>query len=208
MEPEKPLVFVIGDSISQGYGPPLAEMLADRFRCARKGDDDAALGEFAHLAGANAEDSTKVLAYLNVRLQDADFAPEIMLLNCGLHDLRVWPQTGSVQVLLSDYQENLRAMARLIQDRDIRLVWVRITPVDDERHNRLQSVFQRSNADVERYNAIADGVFAKASCPIIDLYTFTAKLGDDLYADHVHFKPHVQRLQAAFIAGFLRGLSA
>lgn len=44
---------------------------------------------------------------------------------------------------------------------------------------------------------------ADAGVPTVDLHTFTADLGPDLFCDHVHFTEPVRRLQAAFIAGWL-----
>ena len=61
----------------------------------------------------------------------------------------------------------------------------------------------RFSADCRAYNAIADSVMRSRGVPCIDLYGFTHTLGPDLYADHVHFHPHVQARQAAFIAGWL-----
>jgi len=43
--------------------------------------------------------------------------------------------------------------------------------------------------------------------PVIDLYTFTSNLGNDLYCDHVHFHDYIRRQQAAFIAGWLAGFT-
>lgn len=43
----------------------------------------------------------------------------------------------------------------------------------------------------------------QSNVPIIDLYTFTANLGTDLYCDHVHFHDPIRQKQASFIAGWL-----
>jgi hypothetical protein len=86
---------------------------------------------------------------------------------------------------------------------------VRTTPVADARHQRLNPEFSRFDADVARYNQMADKVVARVGIPAIDLYGFTRRLGkidqdlEALYEDHVHFTEPVQRLQAAYIAGWL-----
>ena len=61
----------------------------------------------------------------------------------------------------------------------------------------------RFAADCRVYNALADSVMRRRGVPAVDLYAFTRALGPDLYADHVHFRPHIQARQAAFIAGWL-----
>jgi hypothetical protein len=38
---------------------------------------------------------------------------------------------------------------------------------------------------------------------VIDLHSFTANLGPDLYIDHVHFPESIREKQAAYIAGWL-----
>ena len=57
--------------------------------------------------------------------------------------------------------------------------------------------------DCETYNAIADDTMRAFTIPSIDLFTFTGKLGPDLYVDHVHFHEHIREKQAAYIAGWL-----
>ena len=42
------------------------------------------------------------------------------------------------------------------------------------------------------YNAIADSAMHRHGVPAVDLYAFTRALGLDLYANHVHFHPHIQ----------------
>jgi hypothetical protein len=152
-------------------------------------------------ADANGGDSSMVLAYLRHRL--AGLSPDLLLLNCGLHDLRTDPQDATKQVPSERYRANLCEIAQLMSRHDVRAFWVRTTPVDDERHNSQSVGFHRFSRDVIRYNEIADAVFRQAGVPIVDLYTFTLNLGEDLYCDHVHFTIRVRELQAAYIAGSL-----
>jgi hypothetical protein len=106
-------------------------------------------------------------------------------------------------VSLEAYEENLAAIVHLAVGWGVPTVWTRTTPVDDERHNTRQSGFYRYNRDVLLYNEVADRVVRGAGFPLVDLYTLTRSLGDDVYVDHVHFVERVRALQAAFIAGHL-----
>ena len=202
-------LFVLGDSISIHYGPDLQRMLAGKLGYDRKGSAQiqAALQDLdqAQVEGANGGDSRMVLAYLQAELDTIRRHSNLLLLNCGLHDLRTEPDSLKKQVELAEYQANLRAALRLIRDRAAALqpYWVRTTPVDSARHNRLAIHFRRFAEDVVAYNRAADALMAEFGVPVIDLYGFTRQLGEDVYHDHVHFKEPVRALQAAFIAGHL-----
>jgi hypothetical protein len=221
-----PRLFILGDSISIDYGPFLERMLAGRFCCDRKGSEllatenpgqsSASQDILQRLAALdkglpalNGGDSHAVRAYLHSMV--ARFTPDwsFLLLNCGLHDVRVDPQTRVHQVEKENYASNLGEIRRMASSLGQRVIWVRTTPVADDRHQRLNPDFQRFNADVIAYNTIADGRMKEVGIPIIDLYNFTLGLCktpkglEDLFIDHVHFKEGISQLQAAYIAGWL-----
>jgi lysophospholipase L1-like esterase len=203
-----PGLFVLGDSISIAYGPALEHMLAGRFTYNRKGY--ALLGsENMDSSLVNGGDSRCVHAFLQAESSQIGPDCSVLLLNCGLHDLRVDPNSGAYQVELASYLHNLEQIAALARNLSQHVVWVRTTPVGDVRHKRLNSEFHRFNADVVAYNAGADTVMQRAGIPVIDLYHFTLSLcepPDDLeplYLDHVHFTPSMSQLQAAYLAGWL-----
>jgi hypothetical protein len=135
------------------------------------------------------------------------------LLNCGLHDLRVDPQSGAHQIELESYLCNLEQIIALARSLSQNTIWVRTTPVADALHNRLSLEFHRYNADVIAYNVGADSVMKKAGIPSIDLYRFTISLCEQpedlehLYRDHVHFTPTVSQNQAAYLAGWLEAFN-
>lgn len=191
-----PYLHIVGDSISMFYGPFLEKMLRGVMLYSRKegtppGDWDS----------ANGGDSAMVLDYLRERAQPLSKI-DLLLVNCGLHDIKMNPGAEGHQVPIERYVQNLWAILSLSREMGSSVIWVRTTPVDDEIHNS-RSTFQRFESDVERYNAVADNVMAEHGIPVIDLFTFTCNLGQDLYCDHVHFVEAVRVQQAAFIAGRL-----
>ncbi len=194
-------LFILGDSISVHYTPFVRQALPGR-RVQRKGDFEALLvpGE---PDAANGGDSGMALAYLQDVGDRLRF--DCLLLNCGLHDIKIDPTSGRHQVEVQEYRRNLEAILALARQMAQHVVWVATTPVDDERHRRLNASFTRLDADVQRYNAAAGEVMRPAGVPQIDLYTFTRNLGPDVYVDHVHFSEQVSARQAALIAGFLLG---
>jgi len=193
-----PQLHVIGDSISIHYGPHLQTMLTGVVTYSRKTAPDGSLDD---TGAANGGDSALVLDYLRALQPERPF--DILLINCGLHDIKRAVTTHTVQVPLDQYEANLREILVEAQRLAARTIWVRTTPVIDERHNRLNMTLQRFETDVETYNATADRIILEHSIAAIDLFTFTRNLGPDVYVDHVHFTPEVRAQQAAFIVGHI-----
>lgn len=208
--PEKSLtsLFVLGDSISIQYGPDLERFVSGEFSYSRKNPPPNAdvadtINSATSLHGPNGGDSSMVLEYLRYRRAEDPIPEGILLLNCGLHDIKMPPDTGKLQVGPEDYEQNLRLILAEANMMKLRTVWVKTTPVLDDIHNSRSSSFHRFARDVERYNTIADRVMTSANIPILDLHGFTARFLPEGYCDHVHFTPHLRQLQAAFLAGAL-----
>jgi dienelactone hydrolase/lysophospholipase L1-like esterase len=117
----------------------------------------------------NGGDSANVIAHLDewvVRQK-----PTVVHLNCGLHDLKRSKADGHHQVELDRYSENLRRIVtRIRQSSDAALVFADTTPIIDERHAQRGAEFDRTEADVQRYNAAAGAVMAELGVPVDDLH--------------------------------------
>ena len=200
-------IFIVGDSISIQYGPYLARFVDGRFLYNCKGGDAEARRNLDQPAGANGGDSGMVRDYLAACLADGKLQTDILLLNCGLHDIKTDPATGRCQVELADYEKNLRWIVERVGQAGIRLIWIRTTPVDETRHNSRQKAFSRYEKDQAAYNAAADRIMATASVPVVDLEQFTLRCGEPLFCDHVHFTAPVREKQAAFLAGYLDAMA-
>lgn len=197
-------IHIVGDSISIQYGPYLQAMLADTgIDYSRKSGEAEALLNLDNPQGANGGDSDRVLTYLKTMVKEGQLNADLLLVNCGLHDIKTNPDTGAKQVPLERYVANLKAMVQLADSQPWSLVWIRTTPCNEHIHNRMNRHFHRFATDCQAYNQAADRVMAEGGCPIIDLYTFTANLGGDSYCDHVHFTESVRQQQAAYMAGWL-----
>lgn len=202
---EKKKIMVIGDSISLGYGAELKQMLADKFDYSTK-NTNADAGNLDFPAGPNAGDSRMVLNYLKRLKADKNFHTDLMLLNCGLHDIKTDCKTGKVLIDSKQFSLNLDTIFRLLRKMKQPIVWVNITPVNDTIHNSKNVGFFRYNADVIRYNQIADSICGRHKIAVIDLYSFCSKFPIAAYTDHVHYKPEYAKLQAAYIAGYISNL--
>lgn len=204
-----PKLFVVGDSISVGYSPHLQKMTAGLFQFYdRKTGMEEALKNLDIPIGSNTGDSAMVLKYLRTMLQKSAWRPDILVLNCGLHDIKT--TNGTRQIPLRAYRRNLIAIVRLLADHGVHIIWVRTTPVLAKLHNTRMDRFKRYARDVVKYNAVADKIMNAAGIITIDLHTFTPKLGNGpaIYRDHVHYYPEIEALQAAYIAGFLQACAA
>lgn len=185
-------LFVLGDSISIHYGPHLEELLRGKMEYDRKGKNGE-IGNINSVSPVNGGDSGNVLEYVRDYLKKEY---DIMLLNCGLHDIKT---TDKKQVEEDKYKSNLEEVISLVRGKGKEVIWVMTTPVDDEIHMARLKEFKRFNKDVIKYNGIAKEVMERLNVPIIDLYTFTEGLGEDIYADHVHFTEEICKKQAEFI---------
>ena len=95
---EKPRVVLIGDSIRIGYAPKVAEIL--------KGD--------AIVVGSssNGGDSESILKHLDEWVIAEK--PDLVHINCGLHDLKRSKADGSHQVEIERYRANIRTIVERI----------------------------------------------------------------------------------------------
>jgi len=212
-------LYVIGDSISIQYGPYLEAALRGVMAYARKEGEEEALLNLDHPQGANGGDSSLVLSFLTAKAAEDGIDADLLLINCGLHDIRTDPSTGTKQISIEQYAQNLQQIIQIAHTMPPTLVWIRTTPCDEAVHNHEGMDFHRFAADGQAYNQVADQIMRAHNVPVIDLYTFTNNLRllpsepatqpleDALYCDHVHFHDHVRRQQAAFIAGWLAGFT-
>lgn len=202
-------IYIIGDSISVQYGPYLESYVKGICGYARKAGEEEALLNLDKPLGANGGDSSMVLSFLEGKARTGGIDADLLLINCGLHDIKTDPATGARQIPIDRYEANLRAIVRLVAGLKPKLVWMRTTPCDEKVHNaRPGMTFHRFSGDCAEYNRVADRVMAEAGVPVIDLHTFTLNLGPDLYCDHVHFREPIREKQAAFIAGWVAASGA
>ncbi|WP_276485988.1 SGNH/GDSL hydrolase family protein [Paraflavitalea pollutisoli] len=197
-------LFLLGDSISMQYSSPYLEnMLAGKYTILRKQETGEGFQNLDIPKGSNLGNSRMALAYIRLKFAENTFRPDLMTLNCGLHDIKRDTATGAPAVDAAEYRTNLAQIFAIVKKRKVPLVWIRTTEVVDSIHRKNKG-FHRYAQDLEQYNAIADEEVRKAGIASIDLYSFTKGLGANRFADHVHYKEEVKALQAAYIAGFLQ----
>jgi lysophospholipase L1-like esterase/dienelactone hydrolase len=192
--PVLPKVVLIGDSIRLGYAPVVAQRLA---------------GMATVISPApNGGDSSNVLR--NLEEWVIREKPDVVHFNAGLHDLKLSKQTGKHQVEIDAYEANLRGIiSHLRKNTDAALLFANTTPILDDRHAKRKADFDRLEADVERYNAVAQAVMKEAQVPVHDLHGLVQKGGADNWIgpDGTHYVPEgYQRLGEAVADAVLRQL--
>jgi lysophospholipase L1-like esterase len=201
-------VFLLGDSISIGYAPFLRRFVDGHCAIQQKSGMEESLRDLNAAIGANGGDSGHCLSYLQAMVPCGRLQADLLLLNCGLHDIKCQPGMRSRQVSAEVYRENLCAILTLAREAFVPVLWVRTTPVEERVHNTPDCSVWRYEADVQTYNAIADEVMAAADVRSVDLHAFTCQIAPSgqRTTDGRHFPDYICELQGAFIAGWLRGM--
>ncbi len=148
--PKLPRVLLIGDSISIGYTVPVREMLKGK----------ANLHRIPVNGGPTITGLEKLKSWIGSGKWD------VIHFNWGLHDLK-FMDTGKQQVLLADYEKNLRELVNQLKSTGAKLIWCATTPVPD-----AEMKPPRKNPDVIAYNAIAKKIMTENGVAIDDLYAF------------------------------------
>ncbi|MBN2004000.1 MAG: SGNH/GDSL hydrolase family protein [Anaerolineae bacterium] len=182
-------VILIGDSIRMGYQAVVQQQLAG----------------LADVWGPemNGGDSRKVLNYLDdwVLIR----RPDVVHLNCGLHDIKTPFGSDDCAIPLPQYRANLCEILTRIRRSAADIIWATTTPVNDAWHHANKD-FDRFEADVDAYNAVAVAVAHEFEVPINDLHAVIVAAGRDalLLPDGVHFSEAGYTLLGETVAHAIR----
>ncbi|HDK7157802.1 TPA: SGNH/GDSL hydrolase family protein [Clostridium botulinum] len=193
-------ILLIGDSISLGYTNYLKKELKSKYNLCRVGNIEKSFLNLETPEYSNCGDSTKVINILKNEVKAGNYY-DILLINCGLHDIRRTRKTFEIQVPIECYKENLIIILNLSKIISNKVMWITTTPVIDSIHNDRDVGYLRYNSDVIQYNEAAKTVFKGEN--LIDLYYYVDEFNLYKYQDHVHFIDEVYKLQAKYISKFL-----
>ena len=186
-------------------------ILKNDFTYVQRKNVQEALDNINIAVGGNAGDSSRVLNLVKTQEDEGSLnIIDILLFNCGLHDIKRHPPKGALQVEADLYEKNLCEIIKILKRNGVSPVFLTTTPVNDEIHHsylEINNGIERFNADVVNYNKIAVRTMKKYNVPIIDLYSYTLEFGKEAYDDHVHYTEEVRRLQAEFIANELKRIT-
>ena len=190
-----PKVVLIGDSIRLGYAPLVVKKLEGK--------------AIVVSPKQNGGDSSNVLKNLEQWVIKEN--PTVVHLNCGLHDLKFTPKTQKHQVELDQYEANLKTIAERIRaGTKAKLIFATTTPILDDRHAKRKAGFDRTEAEVLKYNAAALKVMKSLNVPVNDLHAVVVKGGPEklLVKDGTHYTAEGSALLADAVAdAVLKALS-
>jgi len=183
-------VVLIGDSIRLGYQATAASRLAD----------------VAEVWGPaqNGGNSRNVVAHLDEWVVSR--SPDLVHINCGLHDLRREFGSQVPAVPFEEYSANLRTIfARISDSTSTRIVWATTTPVHEQRHHDRKG-FDRFENDVRRYNQGALQCAHEYGLAVDDLFSAVVDRGRDTMVteDGVHYGEDGYRVLGERVAAALR----
>ena len=177
-DPALPRVLLIGDSISIGYTLPVREKLAGKAN--------------VHRPATNCGPTILGLKQIDAWLGDPKTDKgkwDVIHFNWGLHDLKYHDGKGTItpvdkgtqQVPPEEYEKNLRALVKRLEQTGATLVWCSTTPVPEGALGRIP-------ADVPKYNEIAARVMREEGVETDDLYAFAQpKLAEIQQKKDVHY---------------------
>ena len=189
---DKPIVFLLGDSIRLGYCKTVKEVLEPEIPVVFP-NENCRSTQFVipHLCGwSKACDREKV---------------KVFHFNCGHWDVAHWDGDERSLTTPDDYAYNLGRIIRHARDffPNATFVFATTTPMDPRGRIGRNP---RSNEEIDRYNEIARKVCAEYGVLINDLNSFARGWDTDSYIDYCHYTPEKFRLLGEHVADVIKGL--
>ncbi len=181
-------------------------LVGDSIRMRYEGTVYAELEGVAEVWGPaeNGEDSENILRHLDEWVLSR--SPDIVHINCGLHDLKRLAGSDLPFVPIETYRANVQTiLERIQQQTEGLIIWATTTPVNELWHKQRKG-FERWGTDVATYNRVAVEVARKLNVEIDDLYSVVMSAGRDRYLneDGGHFTPEGSHLLGKTVARCLR----
>ena len=183
-------VTLIGDSISGGYAPIVADLLRDTAQVNRP---QAASGTSGYILAMLEEWCVKSPA-------------DVIHLNCGLHDIvRLYgPHKNRIPIVA--YRENVRTILDTLVDfTDAKVIWATTTPVNEEAYLARSGLVCKED-DVAAYNQVCVAAASELGVAINDLHAAVMAGGRDslLRDDGIHYTEAGYRLLGQQVAEAIR----
>lgn len=188
--------ILIGDSIRMGYEPVVKTLLS--------GMADIWAPE------ENCGHTRTTLANLDEWVMSRN--PDIVHINCGLHDMAREPGDppgNFIYCPVDEYRENVRAiLKRLLSRSAATILWALTTPVSLERQHAYNYPVNRTSADVANYNIAASAVAQAMNVRVNDLHRIVTEAGVErlLAEDGVHYTVEGCEVLGKAVATAIRGV--
>lgn len=190
---EIPNVFLLGDSIREGY-------------CQNVKNELEGVAEVFYV-NTNCRSTQFVITSLEGWKNKFDDAAlvDIVHFNCGHWDIAQWGGCGIPLTSEEEYARNLSMLIGLIRSKFVnaKIVFATTTSMNPD---NVPCVNPRSNDDIDRYNEIAVKVAKENGALINDLNKLTRNLNSESYADYCHFTEETYALLGKAVADKIQTL--
>ncbi|MBR3994774.1 MAG: SGNH/GDSL hydrolase family protein [Clostridia bacterium] len=188
---EKKNIFLIGDSIRQGYCETVKTELAD-------------IAETFYVSD-NCRNTQYVITSLEGwknKLDDADLI-DLVQFNCGHWDVARWGGGEKPLTSESEYAKNIKMLIDLIRAKFVnaKVVFATTTTMSPD---NVVSPNPRDNRIIDTYNEIAVKVAKENGVFINDLNKVTRNWGTECYQDYCHFTEEAATLLGKAVAAGIR----
>ncbi len=185
---KKKKVFLIGDSIRQGYAPHVSEYLGDAYEVVSPKE--------------NCRNTQYVITCLRTWANMFEDRQDVVAVtfNCGHWDVAHWNCDQEPLTQPTEYANNIRRIIRQLRSffPCAALLFVTTSPMapgDNSGHFN-----PRTNEEIQAYNALALAVCREAGVATLDIYTAMAPWGKECYADYAHPTTQCNKLLGEEIA--------
>jgi lysophospholipase L1-like esterase len=183
-------VVLIGDSIRKGYERTVK----------------LALRREARVWAPEENCGPSYRIYENIEEWIVAEEPDIVHINCGLHDTRRDLNAKKPWVPIETYKTNLKKIFGKIRERaGAKIIWATTTPVNEEWHHKMKG-FERLESRIVEYNDAAVKVAESFGASIDDLFKVVMDAGRDkiLSPDGVHYSEKGFELLGKAVAESIR----
>ena len=187
---EKPVVFLIGDSIRMGYCETVKQELSD-------------VAEVVY-----PEENCRYSQYIitSLRAWSGLCDPErvqLVQFNCGHWDSAHWDGEDIPLNTVELYQQNIRRIIVRLRSMypKAKIIFATTTPMNPNGEN---SVNERTTAEIIQYNQAAVAAAGECGVKVNDLFELTKDWEPACYEDYCHFTPEYFAVLGRHVANFLK----
>lgn len=184
-------IFLIGDSIRQGYCEVVREELADSAE--------------VFFVKDNCRNTQYVISNLRkwANMFDRPERVDLVQFNCGHWDIAHWCGGEDSLTSRGEYARNMYVIIDMLTllFPNAKIVCATTTTMNPD---GTQSENVRSNWEISRYNGVIRAVAADKELPVNDLFALTVGWEASFYKDYCHFTQEAYVLLGKEVARFLR----
>lgn len=189
-----PEVLIIGDSISIGYTPFVAELLKSEAKIIHNKGNAAHTGTGLQQLDAWLGSTKWDVIHFNWGLHDLCYRNPDQKKNAGRDKVN-----GKLTTSLEQYEKNLDQLVERLEKTGAKLIWAHTTVVPEGEDGRIAG-------DHKKYNEVATKIMKKHNIPMNDLQSLSESFKPELFTapGNVHFKPDGYKKLAEQVAASIR----